>query len=183
MRPIYVRKLRTEEKERLKQGLRSKSAFTVKRSQIILKSDQREKSGMIAKALACSDQSVRIAIHAFNREGMTSLVEKSHARLDQKPLINEAGGERLKELVRLSPRNLGYETSVWTRKLLAQQLHQEGHSAKEVSVSSISNALTRVGISWRRAKKWIHSPDPNYESRKKDGIGWKLRLWNEPIGC
>lgn len=169
MRPLYVRKLTTEEKETLHQELRSPSAFTVRRSQILLKSHERQKAQAIAPSLHCSDQAVREAIHAFNEEGVACLTEKSHARHDQSPMIDKAGGERLKELVRLSPRTFGHETSVWTRPLLAQQLHAEGHTSNEVSVTSISNALERVGISWRRAKKWIHSPDEHYDHRKKDG--------------
>ena len=168
MRPLYVRKLTTEEIETLTQGLRSPSAFTVRRSQILLISHERQKPQAIAQSLHCSDQTVRVAIHAFNQEGLGSLAEKSHARHDQSPMIDESSCERLQELVRLSPRTFGYETSVWTRPLLAQQLHQEGHTTSEVGVTSISNALARVGISWRRAKKWIHSPDPHYDHRKKD---------------
>ena len=66
------------------------------------------------------------------------------------------------------PRSCGYETSVWTRPLLAQQLHQEGYTPRVMSPTSISNALERRGISWRRAKRWIRSPDQHYEHRKKD---------------
>mgnify|MGYP001815901706 FL=1 len=112
-----------------------------------------------------------MAIRAFDQEGLACLVEKSHARHDQVPMIDEVGCTRLLELVRLSPRTFGHDTSVWTRPLLAQQLHQEGHTASEVSATSISNALGRVGISWRRAKQWIHSPDPHYDHRKKDETG------------
>jgi transposase len=137
----------------------------------LLKSHERLKPQAIAQSLHCSDQTVRVAIHAFNLEGLACLAEKSHARHDQAPLINAAGGERLQELVRLSPRTFGHETSVWTRPLLAQQLHQEGYTSSAVSVTSISNALARVGISWRRAKHWIHSPDAHYDHRKKDETG------------
>ena len=171
MRPLYVRELTTAEIETLNQGLRSPSAFTVRRSQILLKSHEGQKAQAIAQALHCSDQTVRIAIRAFGEEGLACLAEKSHARYDQVPMIDEAGRERLQELVRLSPRTFGQDTRVWTRPLLAQQLHQEGYTAQEVSATSISNALGRVGISWRRAKKWIHSPDPHYDRRKKDETG------------
>ena len=171
MRPLYVGELTTQEIETLKQGLHSPSAFTVRRSQILLKSHEGQKAQAIAQALHCSDQTVRVAIRAFHLEGVGCLVEKSHARHDQSPMIDEAGCARLEELVRLSPRSFGHHTSVWTRPLLAQQLDQEGYTARAVSATSISNALDRLGISWRRAKRWIHSPDPHYDHRKKDAIG------------
>jgi transposase len=168
MRPLYVENLTTEEIETLKQGLRSPSAFTVRRSQILLKSYEGQKSQAIGAALHCSDQTVRMVIRAFNEDGLACLTEKSHARPDQAPLIDAAGCARLEELVRLSPRIFGHPTSVWTRPLLAQQLLAEEHIPREVSATSVSNALSRVGISWRRAKKWIHSPDEQYDQRKKD---------------
>ena len=168
MKPLYVRKLTTEEIESLEQGIKSPSSFTVRRSQILLKSNHGMKSKAISEALHCSDQAVRTAIHAFHEEGVVCLTEKSHARHDQAPLINEAGCARLKELARLSPRTFGHKTTVWTRPLLAQQLQKEEYLTKEVSATSISNALQRVNISWRRAKKWIRSPDEHYQHRKKD---------------
>ena len=171
MRPLYVRKLTAEELKTLKASLRSPAAFTVRRSQILLKSHEGQKAQAIGSALHCSDQAVREAIHAFKREGLACLREKSHARHDQDPLIDEAGCQRLKELVRLSPRTFGYETSVWIRPLLAEQLQKEGHLERSVSGNTISNGLARVGISWRRAKKWIRSPDAQYERRKKNETG------------
>jgi hypothetical protein len=57
---------------------------------------------------------------------------------------------------------------VWTRPLLAQQLHQEGHTSYQVSASTITGVLKQMGISWQRAKNWIRSPDEHYEHRKKD---------------
>ena len=126
MKPLYVRELTTEEIETLKQELRSPSAFTVRRSQILLKSYEGQKAQAIGKALHCSDQTVRDAIRAFNKRGLVCLTEKSHARHDQVPLIDAVGCARLEELIRLSPRTFGHDTSVWTRPLLAQQLHAEG---------------------------------------------------------
>lgn len=168
MRPLFVENLSTEEIETLKEGLRSSSAFTVRRSQILLKSYAGQKPQAIGQALECSDQTVRMAIRAYKEEGLACLREKSHARHDQMPLIDAEGCTRLEELVRLSPRTLDHASSVWTRPMLAQQLLKEGYVATKVSATTISNALGRAGISWRRAKKWILSPDAQYERRKKD---------------
>jgi hypothetical protein len=107
MRPLYVEKLTTEEIETLKQGLRSPSAFTVRRSQILLKSYESQKPQAIGEALQCSDQTVRMAIRAFNEEGLACLTEKSHARPDQAPLIDTTGWvwpiRRIGALVAASP--------------------------------------------------------------------------------
>jgi transposase len=170
MRPIYVSNLSEKETKALEEGLRSSSAFTVRRCQILLKSAKGEKANQIAHQLHCSDQAVRNTIRAYQQQGLACLQEKSHARHDQQAAVDEQGRARLKEIIRLSPRNFDYETSVWTRPMLAEVLHQEGYSSKVVSVSTISATLQRVGIKWRRAKQWVHSPDPHYQHRKKDGI-------------
>lgn len=170
MRPIFVRSLAVEEMEQLQQGLQSPSAFTVRRCQILLKSSQGQKAQEIAEALLCSDQTVREAIRAFAQEGLACLNEKSHARHDKQEMIDSAGLERLRELIQLSPRTVGYETTVWTRWMLAQQLHREGHVSRQVSDTVITNVLRQMGISWRRAKKWMRSPDVHYEHRKKEGM-------------
>lgn len=170
MRPLYAGRLTEEETTVLKTGLRSPSAFTVRRCQILLKSAKWQTASQIAKALDCSDQTVREAIRAYHQEGLDCLREKSHARHDQEPTIHEAGCTRLKEIIRLSPRTFGFQTSVWTRPLLAKVLSQEGYTRQEVSPSAITAALKRVDIAWRRAKQWVRSPDPHYERRKKDGI-------------
>ena len=168
MKPLFVRKLTSEESAHLQQQLQSPSAFTVRRCQILLKSNQGQKAQEIAAALLCSDQTVRQAIRAFEREGLSCLVEKSHARHGEQAMIDEAGAQRLRELIQLSPRTVGYETSVWTRPLLAEQLYKEGHLERPVTAQVITTTLKRLGISWRRAKQWIRSPDRHYEHRKKD---------------
>lgn len=170
MRPLYVGRLTEEETTVLKAGLRLPSAFIVRRCQILLKSAKWQTASQIAQALGCSDQTVREAIRAYHQEGLDCLREKSHARHDQEPIINEAGCARLKEIIRLSPRTFGFQTSVWTRPLLAKVLYQEGYTGQAVSPSAITTALKRVDIAWRRAKQWVRSPDPHYERRKKDEI-------------
>jgi transposase len=168
MRPIQVRELTQEEQGTLQKGLRSSSAFTVRRCQIILSSAQGRTSCQIAAQLHCSDQAVRNAIRAFEQEGLSCLKEKSHARHDQQSAFDEAGQDRLREIIRLSPRALGHESSLWTLDMLAESCWQEGLVSRPVSGDNVGYVLRQMGISWRRAKHWIRSPDGHYAHRKKD---------------
>lgn len=168
MRPIYVRELTQEEHGALQKGLRSSSAFTVRRCQIILSSGQGRTSSQIAAQLHCSDQAVRNAIRAFEREGLGCLKEKSHARHDQQSAFDEAGCDRLREVIHLSPRSFGHESSVWTLDMLAETCWQEGLISRPVGGDNVGYVLRQMGISWRRAKHWIRSPDVHYAHRKKD---------------
>ena len=63
--PLFIRPLSAEERAQLRAGLRSDSAFTLRRCQILLQSDQGRRPSAIADSLGCSSQSVRNAIRAF----------------------------------------------------------------------------------------------------------------------
>ena len=65
--PLFVRPPTEEERQALAAGLRSADAFTLRRSQIVLASARGERAPAIARALGCSDQTVRNAIRAFDR--------------------------------------------------------------------------------------------------------------------
>jgi hypothetical protein len=80
-KPLYARALSEEERTRLKAGLGSGSAFTVRRSQILLMSSD-DKAGvrLISQQLKISGQCVREALRAFEQEGLACLTEKSHRK-------------------------------------------------------------------------------------------------------
>jgi transposase len=182
MRPIYVRELTEQERRALEQGLRSSSAFTVRRCQILLSSAAGKTANQIAVELHCSGQGVREAIHAFEREGVACLREKSHARQDQQSAFDEAGRERLRELIRLSPRQFGHKTSVWTLALLAETCQGEEIASRPLNADNVGYVLREVGIEWRRAKHRIRSPDGHYAHRKKDETNSNLGPPAERIG-
>jgi transposase len=168
MRPIFVRKLTKEEHHALQKGLQSSSAFTVRRCQILLSSAKGKRANQIAAELHCSDQTVRDAIRALEREGLDCLEEKSHARHDEQSAFDAASRERLREIIRLSPRQFGHESGVWTLDLLAETCWQEKISSRPVNRDNVGHVLREMKISWRQAKKWIRSPDAHYKHRKKD---------------
>jgi transposase len=168
MRPLYVRELAKEEELALRKGLHSSSGFTVRRCQILLSSAQHKTAGQIAAQLHCSDQTVRNALRAFEREGLGFLQEKSHARHGQQSAFDQAGRERLREMIRLSPRQFGHQSSVWTLALLAQTCGEKGIASRSVKGGNVGYVLGQMGMGWRRAKRWLRSPDVHYEHRKKD---------------
>jgi hypothetical protein len=74
--------------------------------------------------------------------------------------------ERLREILHQSPRNFGKPTSVWTLELAAEVSFEQGLTASRVSDETIRATLARQQVSWQRAKRWIISPDPEYERKK-----------------
>jgi transposase len=164
--PLFVRPLSESERSALREGLRSPDAFTLRRCQILLQSDSGQRPARIAAALGCSSQAVRNALRAFAAEGTACLRQKS-----KKPKTIHAAWPKerdadLRALLHQSPRNLGKPTSLWTLDLAAQVCFEKGWTTRPLSGEAIRLTLKRLGVSWKRAKHWLVSPDPLYASKK-----------------
>ncbi|MCI0554243.1 MAG: helix-turn-helix domain-containing protein [Anaerolineae bacterium] len=172
MRTLYVRDLTEDEQQAIRAGLRSSAAFTVRRCQILLmSSDEQLKPKEIGQRLHCSDQCVRDAIRTFEQEGLACLREQSRARHTKQATFDEVGRTWLKEIIRQSPRSFGFESSLWTLAMLAELAYREGYSERVVNPETVSRALAREKVSWKRAKKRINSPDEQYVRKKSAGTG------------
>jgi transposase len=164
---LFVPSLRAEDRRALRDGLRCAEAFTVRRSQILLASAAGKSPSAIARELHCTSPTVRNAIHAFARDGLHCLREKSSRPHSARPLLGPSLAEPLKEVLHQRPRSLGKPTSLWTLDAVAEVCHAKGWTPRVVSGETVRQALKRLGIGWRRAKHWITSPDPAYARKKK----------------
>ena len=169
--PIFVRSLSDNEQNQLLAGLRSRKAFTVRRCQILLASSRGERVSKIANNLGCATQTVRNSIGDFNASGLSSLEEKSRRPKTVQPVLDESKCERLRALLHTSPRALGKPTSNWTLQLVAELSFEQGITGQQLSIEAIRQAIKRMGVSWKRAKKWITSPDPQYALKKSSSRG------------
>lgn len=167
--PIYVREMSEDEREALKKGLRSKDAFVMRRSQILLGSASGKRASEIAAELGCDTDTALNAINAFNRTGLDALIAGSSVAHTIYRAFDAAQAERLKELLHQSPRECGKETSRWTLELAAEVSYEQGLTPELVSREAVRTALQRLGVRWKRAKQWITSPDPAYERKKTTG--------------
>jgi transposase len=164
--PIFVRPLTDTERAQVEAGRRSSDAFTLRRCQIVLASTRGERAPAIARHLGCDDQTVREAIQAFNARGTAALRRGSHRPKTSRAAFDPANAERLRALLHQSPRSFGKPTSLWTLDLAAEVSFAQGLTRERVSDETIRLTLKRLGIGWRRAKRWITSPDPAYARKK-----------------
>ena len=169
-RPVYVRPLEDAERTQLVAGLRSSDAFVHRRAQILLASARGEQAPQIARHLGCDAQTVRNAIAAFNARGLAALRKGSSRPHRFRVAFDLARGEQLRALLHQSPRTFGKPTSVWTLELAADVSFEHGLTAERVSGETIRATLQRLGIRWKRAKRWITSPDPEYARKKVPAI-------------
>ena len=167
--PIFVRSFSERERERLEAGLRSKDTFTLRRSQMLLASSRGDEAPQIATNLGCGQQTVRDAIHDFNARGLDALVAKPSRPRRTRDAFDEESAEALRGMLHRSPREFGYDSSLWTLEMAAEAAFEQGLTDRRVSGETVRATLSRLlGVRWMRAKRWITSPDPLYE-RKKEG--------------
>jgi transposase len=169
--PTFVRPLSDPERQALRAGLRSPDAFALRRAQILKASAEGRRPAPIADALGCSPQTVRNAIRTFEAVGIECLREGSHRPVSAHPELDDVACERLRALLHRSPRDFGASTSLWTLALAAQVAFAQGITPRRMSGESIRQALVRMGIGWKRAKRWITSPDPAYLRKKGRATG------------
>jgi transposase len=169
--PIFVRALTEEEKQVLEKALRASDACEMKRAQILLASNQRLTTFGIEKQFGYSAEYARQMIHRFNQEGIGCLKRKSSAPLTKEAIIDKSKCEQIKQMMHKSPRTFGKASSIWTLSLVAEVLYEQGETPRQMATETIRAAMKNNGISWKRAKDWMTSPDPNYELKKSNERG------------
>jgi transposase len=169
--PLFVRGLSDAERRALQAGLRSREAFTLRRTQVLLASADGQRPAAIASRVGCAVGTVHNAIHAFADQGIGCLAEKKHGPKDARPILDEAKTDPLRGILHQSPRQFGKARSTWTLDLLADVAFEQGLTPRRLSHEAVRQAVKRLGSGWKRAKQWITSPDPAYAREKKRGTG------------
>ena len=166
--PLFVRPLTADERATLETGLRSPSAFTVRRCQILLARAEGQSTTTMARHWHCTDQTVRNTMHAFHQRGLAGLQPPSSRPHTTSAIFTPGVCEALRALLHQSPRTFGQPTSRWTLALAAEGSFAEGLTPRLVSDEAMRVALRRLGVAWKRATHWITSPD-SASLRKKNG--------------
>jgi transposase len=161
-----VRPLTDAERTALEAGLRSSDAFVLRRCQILLASARGERAPAIARQLGCDDQTVRNALAAFTERGLACLTPRRARGTPPPAAFSPAAAERLRALLHQRPRAFGRESSLWTLDLAAVVSFEQGLTAARVSGETVRATLARLGLKWKRAKRWLTSPDPEYARKK-----------------
>ena len=169
--PITVRPLTRAAARAVQAGLRSRDAFTLRRSQIVSASAAGRRAPQIAVQVGCSDQTVRNVLRAFAARGVACLQRQSSRPKSARPELDAEKCQQVRALLHRSPRTFGHPRSTWTLNLAADVCFAQGLTTRRVSDETIRQALLRLGVKWRRARHWITSPDPAYQRKKSGGTG------------
>jgi transposase len=116
-------------------------------------------------------QTVRNGIRAFNAGGVAALEAGSSRPKSAAPVLGEAALGRLRAILHQPPRAFGHARGTWTLALLAEAARAEGLSEAVLSVETVRRALLRLGVGWKRAERWLTSPDPAYAQKNAGATG------------
>lgn len=142
-------------------------------------------AGMRLKALA-----IRAVDKGYTRQQVGAILHVSPYTVGQWYRAYEQGGwpaleihpgrgrhsrvqaREVEEYVRQSPRNFGVERTRWTLQLLAEKVP----CLAGLHPSAVWHVLRRLGISYKRAEPWLHSPDPDYLKKNAASTpSWRKR--------
>ncbi len=79
-------------------------------------------------------------------------------------------------LVRREPGLLGHRRSRWT----LQSILESCEWLTLDTLGGLSQLLKRLGIRFKRARSYIHSPDPDYEAKVSYLLLCRMRAWYQP---
>lgn len=160
---LYVHPPTPEQRRELERLARSSDTITFRRARIVLLSADGQRVPQIQQALGLSDRTVRDTIHAFNQRGVDALPRR---KAPGKPRRCDATVRAaLVDLLHRPPSDFGIESGLWTAPDLARVAREQGLVAA-ISPDTIRAEIRRAGQSWKRAKRWTNSPDPDYTRKK-----------------
>lgn len=158
--------LTTEDKAQLRNELKcATNAKWFRRLTVIELSSRGFKVSSLAQMFSLSEATIRIYIHAYNRGKVDGLRPSTSSGRQLRIEWKKAQWE---DLLYQSPSDfdkLSSQAKNWSQKLLVQYF--ASYHQLSVSQSTISKALRKVGIRWRRAKLKVHSPDPLYQVKRE----------------
>lgn len=115
----------------------------------------------VAKQFLVTRQSIYNWLERYAIEGIEGLWMKPgrgrKVRADHK---------EVESYVRQSPRHYGVRRTRWTLSVLECTVP----SLRGYSLSGVRKVLRGIGLRYKRGQPWIHSPDPEYDSKKKPSI-------------
>lgn len=157
---IYVN-LKAEDRMSLQKAMKTvQKSKQYRRCKAVDLSSQGYDVPEIAKILDLTEATVRRLIHQVNESGVEAL-QPAYGK--GRPLVLNWTKEQWEDLLAQAPAHFAkLETGAqnWTQQLICHYF--QAYHALTVSQRTVSSAVKRVGLHWRRSKLRVHSPDPLY---------------------
>jgi transposase len=150
---------------------RTCEAKALRRAQALLWLDQGESLGAVATRLDVTRQTVYNWVNNFHARRPAALRDRlaDGFRSGRPPTVKERIDPLLEAVLPQDPWALGYRSTVWTAPLLTQYL-RDTH-ALTVSRQSVSLALARLDIRWKRPRHRLAHRSPTWRQGKGGSNG------------
>ncbi|HCS3341151.1 TPA: IS630 family transposase, partial [Shigella flexneri] len=115
----------------------------------------------VARTLCCARSSVGRWINWFTQSGVEGLKSLPAGRARRWPFEHIC--TLLRELVKHSPGDFGYQRSRWSTELLAIKINEI--TGCQLNAGTVRRWLPSVGIVWRRAAPTLRIRDPHKDEK------------------
>jgi transposase len=116
---------------------------------------------VIAKILHASGRTTRRYFKVYREAGAAGLFS-GEPRLG-KPAKHAEITNRILELLHCRPDSIGFNRMNWTQRDLIQAYEARHHET--ISRSTLARLIKKAGYGWRKARRVLTSPDPNYQEK------------------
>ena len=116
----------------------------------------------ISSFIHSSPKTIRRYIELYNDAGAETLF-RSCAQHFTTPTIDSEKTKRLLEILHQKPASFNINRTSWTHRALIQA-YKERHN-ETVSIRTIKRLIKNAGYSWKKARRVLTSPDPNYTEK------------------
>jgi transposase len=116
---------------------------------------------IISAILHSSRKTTRRYFTIYSEVGASGLLCSRTKR--SKTWIDPEKTRRILELLHQKPNAFGINRTSWTQRALVQA-YKERHNAV-ISRCNVQRLIQNAGYSWRKARRVLTSPDPNYEEK------------------
>ncbi|MFE7744758.1 IS630 family transposase [Nocardia sp. NPDC057455] len=165
---VFVRPVTPEEGRKLQQITRtSKQPVRVRRAIVVLASAQGQPVRLICRLMQVSESYVRQVIRDFDDKGFAALDPKW--RGGRPRATDPATRERIGQIARCCPRDLGWPFSTWSLSKLRDMLRI--NQIADISRETLRKILTDQGISWQATKTSKAGKDPEFAAKMARALG------------
>lgn len=167
MQPLHVPMPSEEQLVALREVYRTTRRVRLRtRAQMVLLAvEQHLGIAEIAVIVRCDGATVRRWLTRWIAEGMDGLSNRKGVGAGAVAKLTGDYEQQLLASVRLRPRALGQDFSLWTLRRLAEYMDQQ--TGIQMSYESVRSVLKAGGIVLSRPQHTITSPDPAYKVKKR----------------
>jgi transposase len=165
MRPIRLPPQRSEQIKALEELYHTTKDVRLRTrcQMMLLAAEKHWVAREIAEIVREDEQTVRRWMKRYRTEGIEGL--KDAPRRGATPKVTPVYEAQLIRVVRLRPRSMGLEFSLWTLQRLANYMAEE--TGIRVEAETVRQYLAKHDLVLSRPQHKISSPDPEYEVKKR----------------